>query len=60
MDEPHAQSLSDEVDENENKFRNNKAKVFDRFYDEVLEAILYLRGKVQVLIDEFGKIMNMS
>jgi hypothetical protein len=60
MDEPHAQSISDEVYENGNKLRNNKAKGFDRFCEEVLGAIFYLRSKAQVLIGEFGQIMNMS
>jgi len=31
MDEQHAHSVSDEVGENWNKFRNNKAKGLDRF-----------------------------
>lgn len=60
MDEPQAYSISDEVDENGNKFRNNKAKGFDRCCEEVLEALFYLRDKAQVLVEEFGKIMNMS
>jgi hypothetical protein len=59
-DEEHAHSISDEVDENGNTFINNKAKDFDRFCKEVLEANFYLRSKAQVLIDNFGKIMNMS
>jgi hypothetical protein len=60
MDEPHAHSISDEVDENGNKFINNKAKDFDLFCKEVLEANFHLRSKAQVLIGNFGKIMNMS
>ena len=60
VDEPHWNSVSDEVDEKGNKFINYNAKGFDRFCEEVLEAVFYLRGNAQVLIDEFGEIMNMS
>ena len=35
-------------------------KDFNRFCEEVLEAFFYLRGNAQVLIGDFGKIMNMS
>lgn len=53
MDEPQAHSISEELDENGNKFINNKVKDFDRFCKEVLEAIFYLRSKAQVLIGKF-------
>lgn len=60
MDEQHAPSISDEVGENGNKLRNNKTNGFDRFCEDVLDAILYLRDKVQVLTGEYVKIMNMN